>query len=195
MIDELKKIVPFKFRIWSWYGSYKTVWQKKEYDKYIIMPYIDARDCMDRLDEVCWSQWKRDHYDVWGKSYCSVSIYDKHSNSRVSRWDVWEPTAIAKNKGEASDAFKRACVNRWLWRFLYTMPKIVLTSEECKKNQYNITEFVKKKHSELLMDRFTEYNINMDAKSKYQSSDDDIDKEDIKEKIDIKDAVLWFTKS
>ena len=176
-IEELKKIVPVKFRLWA-----------KAWSNYIVMPYIDARDCQDRLDELFWLDWSRSYKDIAWKAYCAVSIWD--GSKWISREDVWEPTSISKNKGEASDSFKRACVNWWLWRFLYTMPKIMITHAEWEANKYNITWYVKKKFREELALWAKEYWLDLEKKSKYQSSDDDNSEE---KDININDATSGFT--
>jgi hypothetical protein len=95
-IVELKKTIPFRFRIGSGMGKPMQVGDKKVYPKYMVLPYIDARDCMDRLDFIFGGDWKRDHYEVAGKSYCAVSLFN--GRDWISRSDVGEPTAISKNK-------------------------------------------------------------------------------------------------
>lgn len=159
-LKELKKIIPIKFRVWSKAGS-----------NFIVMWYIDARDCQDRLDELFWTDRQRTYHDVWWKAYCTVSIWDW--TKWISRSDVWDPTAISKNKWEASDSFKRACVNWGLGRFLYTMPKIMISESEEKANKYNITTFVKKKFKNELTERSNKYWLDLDKKSEYSSSDDE----------------------
>lgn len=49
----LTDILPIKFRHGAGVGkSEKNKEGKTVYDKYLIVPYIDARDVMDHLDEV-----------------------------------------------------------------------------------------------------------------------------------------------
>lgn len=163
---ELQKVLPFRFRVWSW---------NKTKTKFLVLPYIDARDAMDRLDTVFWWERQRIHKDVWWKSYCSIWLRD--GTKWIHREDVGEKSKVAQEKWEASDAFKRACVNWWLWRFLYTMPTIYITSEEENEHKRDMTKFVKTKHRDQLIERANEYNWRIDEKSKYQISDDDIQEE------------------
>lgn len=87
--------------------------------------YKDARCDMRILDEMFGSfGWSREHKMLDGKLYCSVSIYNEETNSWVSKDDAGEETQVEATKGEASDAFKRACFNWGIGRELYTSPKI-----------------------------------------------------------------------
>ena len=172
-VKELAKVIPFRFRVGSGAGAYKEENWKKIYSKYQVMAYIDSRDAMDRLDELFGHEWQRDHYEVWMKSYCRVSLRDWEK--WIGRSDVWEITKVAKEKWEASDAFKRACVNRWLGRFLYSMPLFYITADEVKANMYNITKFVKTKNKDTLLNWANEYNLKQETllnNSKYESNDE-----------------------
>lgn len=168
---ELSKVIPFKFRVWSWVGAAKEVGNKKIYDKYVVMWYIDARDCMDRLDELFGPYRKREYVDIAQKAYCAVSLWD--GRQWISKSDVGDPTAISKNKWESSDSFKRACVNWWLGRFLYTMPTVHITAEEYQANKYNVSGFIKKKYQLQLQEWYNKHDIKIDQLiSKYENSDD-----------------------
>ena len=86
--------------------------------------YKDARCDMRILDEKFGAfGWSREHKMLDGKLYCSVSIFNEATNSWVTKDDAGEETQIAEAKGEASDAFKRACFNWGIGRELYTAPK------------------------------------------------------------------------
>lgn len=170
-IKELSKIISFKIRVGSGYGkSYTKEW-KKVYYKYICLPYIDSRDCQDRLDQVFGLDRSRVYKDIWGKAYCEVSIWD--GTKRIPRSDVGEKTKVASEKWEASDSFKRACVNRWLWRFLYTMPLMIITAEELQQNQYNLTSFMKAKYKKELGEWSEKSWYDIYVKSKYIDPDDE----------------------
>jgi len=151
ILDKLKEVIPFKFRLWNGVGAYGQVGKKKIYKKYSVLWYIDARDAMDKLDEVVWSDWSDDYKVLKNNLYCGVTILWK------TRWDCGTESNTEQEKGEASDSFKRACVKRWLWRFLYTLPRLTITSEESKSNKYNITKFVRDKFKDKLNERYEEY--------------------------------------
>lgn len=192
-VSSLKDIVPIKFRIGTgvWYA--KEVAWKKVYESYSVLPYIDARDCMDRLDTLFWPYRQRSYNDIAWKAYCSVSLRDW--NQWISKSDVWDPTAISKNKWEASDSFKRACYCRWLGRFLYTMPKMFLSKKEIDSDKYNIKSVVMKKFWQELREWNADRMDKMDMmRSKYNEWDEEEQQNDIDAPdIHIDEATEGFT--
>ena len=90
-----------------------------------LLLYKDARVDMRLLDEVFTPMnWKRQHEVVNGNLYCTVSIWDEDKKEWVSKQDVGTESNTEAVKGEASDAFKRACFNWGIGRELYTAPFI-----------------------------------------------------------------------
>ena len=71
--------------------------------------------------------WKREHTLVNGNLFCSISIWDTDKKEWVSKQDVGTESNTEKEKGQASDAFKRAAVNWGIGRELYTAPFIWIT--------------------------------------------------------------------
>ena len=101
-----------------------------------LLMYKDARVDMRLLDEVVGTMnWKREHEIINGNLYCTVSIWDETKNGWVSKQDVGVESNTEKEKGQASDAFKRACFNWGIGRELYTAPFIWIPSEKCNINQ------------------------------------------------------------
>ena len=88
-----------------------------------LLLYKDSRTDMDILDETG-ARWKREHRSINGKLFCTVSIYDTEIGEWVERQDVGVESNTEATKGEASDSFKRACVNWGIGRELYTAPFI-----------------------------------------------------------------------
>ena len=88
-----------------------------------LLLYKDARVDMRLLDEVvgCMN-WKREHEIINGNLYCTVSIFNEATGQWVSKQDVGVESNTEKEKGQASDAFKRACFNWGIGRELYTSP-------------------------------------------------------------------------
>jgi hypothetical protein len=87
---------------------------------------------MRRLDERFGEYgWQREHKDVHGVTYCGVSLWDEDKKCWVTKWDAGEPSKTSPQKGEASDSFKRACVNWGIGRELYTAPFIWIKAEGC----------------------------------------------------------------
>lgn len=98
-----------------------------------LLLYKNARVDMSLLDEVVGPyNWKREHELINGNLFCTVSVRDNVTGEWVSKQDVGVESNTEKEKGQASDAFKRACVNWGIGRELYTAPFIWvnLKSEE-----------------------------------------------------------------
>ena len=90
-----------------------------------LLLYKDARCDMNILDETLGStRWQRDHKELKGNIYCGVSIYNDELKQWITKWDAGSESNTEAVKGEASDSFKRACVNLGIGRELYTAPFI-----------------------------------------------------------------------
>lgn len=88
-----------------------------------ILAYKDARVDMQRLDEVVGPlNWKREHCRE--NHNCIVSIWDETKGQWVSKEDTGMESNAEKQKGLASDSFKRACFNWGIGRELYDYPVI-----------------------------------------------------------------------
>lgn len=100
-----------------------------------LLLYKDARVDMDILDETVGPMfWQREHKELKGNIYCGVSIFD--GKQWATKWDSGSESNTEAEKGEASDSFKRACVNWGIGRELYTAPFIYIPSSlvEITKN-------------------------------------------------------------
>lgn len=95
-----------------------------------LLLYKDARCDMNILDESN-VKWQRKHLEHKGVMYCSVGIYDTDIGEWVWREDAGSESYTEKEKGEASDSFKRACVNWGIGRALYTSPFIWIPAKDC----------------------------------------------------------------
>ena len=99
--------------------------------KALLLLYKDARVDMALLDATFGPMgWKRTHKEVNGNLFCTVSVYDKETGQWVEKEDVGVESYVEKQKGEASDAFKRACYNWGIGRELYTAPTIWVPLEK-----------------------------------------------------------------
>ena len=89
----------------------------------ILLLYKDARCDMNILDETVGAlNWKREH--TRENANCIVSIWDEGKKQWVSKEDTGTESFTEKEKGLASDSFKRACFNWGIGRELYTAPFI-----------------------------------------------------------------------
>lgn len=89
----------------------------------VLLLYKDARADMNLLDEAG-VKWKREHQLINNNLFCTVSIWDDDIKEWVSRQDVGTESMTEKEKGQASDSFKRACFNWGIGRELYSSPFI-----------------------------------------------------------------------
>lgn len=90
-----------------------------------LLLYKDARVDQKILDETFTPfGWKRSHQSIDGNLYCIVEIYDEDKKEWVSKQDVGVTSYSDKEKGQASDSFKRACFNWGIGRELYSAPFI-----------------------------------------------------------------------
>lgn len=103
-----------------------------------ILAYKDARVDMNRLDEVLTPLgWQRDYKLIDNKLFCGVGIWHEESGQWIWKWDVGTESNTEAQKGQASDAFKRACFNLGIGRELYDYPIIsvkLLDKEWTKEN-------------------------------------------------------------
>lgn len=98
-----------------------------------LLLYKDARVDMRLLDELYTPMgWKRSHQLINGNLFCTIEIWDAEKQCWVAKQDVGTESNTEKEKGEASDSFKRAGFNWGIGRELYTAPFIwvTLTAEE-----------------------------------------------------------------
>lgn len=94
---------------------------------FTLLLYKDARCDQNILDETVGEfYWQRDHKELKGNIYCGVSIYDGEECQWITKWDCGAESNTEKEKGEASDSFKRACFNWGIGRELYTAPLIYI---------------------------------------------------------------------
>lgn len=103
-----------------------------------LLLYKDARVDMNILDEtfgVC--GWQREHTLIGDRLYCTVKIRDKDTGEWIAKQDVGTESYTEKEKGQASDSFKRSCVNIGIGRELYTAPFIWVSADKYQVSQKN----------------------------------------------------------
>ena len=101
-----------------------------------LLLYKDARCDMNILDETVGSMnWQRKH--TRDNANCTVEIWDADKNQWISKEDTGTESYTEKEKGQASDSFKRACFNWGIGRELYTAPFIWVNASDCNMKQNN----------------------------------------------------------
>ena len=99
-----------------------------------ILLYKDARVDMNILDETVGAMnWQRGHSVIDGNLYCTISIWDEVKQQWISKSDVGTESNTEKEKGQASDSFKRAGFNWGIGRELYSAPFVYI---QLDKSEY-----------------------------------------------------------
>lgn len=113
------------------------------YEKGVSMLlYKNARVDMAMLDEEFGTfGWQRDHKEIKGNLYCGIGVYDQAKECWVWKWDCGTESNTEKEKGEASDSFKRAGVCWGIGRELYTAPFIFMPCATDPIPQGNYTRY------------------------------------------------------
>ena len=110
-----------------------------------LLLFKDARVDQKILDETFTPfGWSRSHQNIEGNLYCTVEIWDEDKQQWVGKQDVGTMSYSEKEKGQASDSFKRACFNWGIGRELYTAPFIWIPASKVaiqkKGDKYVTTE-------------------------------------------------------
>lgn len=112
----------------------------------ILLLYKDARVDQCILDETVGNlNWKKRY--TRDNANCIVEIYDDVKKEWISKEDTGTESNTEKEKGLASDSFKRACFNWGIGRELYTSPFIWVKWEDLEitdKGKLKTTFWVEK---------------------------------------------------
>ena len=101
-----------------------------------LLLYKDARVDQNILDETVGSMnWMRRH--TRDNANCIVSIWDENKMMWVDKEDTGVESNTEKEKGLASDSFKRACFNWGIGRELYTSPFIWIPADKMNIIPFN----------------------------------------------------------
>ena len=107
-----------------------------------LLLYKDSRCDMRILDETVGNEnWECEFYECKGTLFCKVGIRCKDSDGcdgfvkMVWKSNAGAPSNMEAQKGEASDALKRACFTWGIGRELYTAPRIFVYSDKLGKLQ------------------------------------------------------------
>lgn len=96
-----------------------------------LLLYKDARCDMNILDETVGTMnWQRFHSR--DNANCIVSIWDEDKKQWIAKEDTGTESYTEREKGLASDSFKRACFNWGIGRELYTAPDMWVRSGDLK---------------------------------------------------------------
>lgn len=123
ILEQLKE--PFPANLIHW----RVGATNKDKTKGIALAYLNARDVMKRLDEVV-------GIDGWQCKYpfqgcCELSI--RINGEWITKANMAGETQVEAEKGQASDAFKRAAVLFGVGRYLYYLENKWVEIDEYRK--------------------------------------------------------------
>jgi hypothetical protein len=135
LIDKLKQPIPYQWRVQS---------RNKDKTKAMCSAYIDARDVMRVLDEVCEHGWEVQYKEIGGFIFAGIGINVMQNDgtdsylTTIYRWDCGQRVEDnpqdqmydQAGKSAASDAFKRAAVMWGIGRFLYDLSMVTLPCDQ-----------------------------------------------------------------
>ena len=124
--NELKQLAEatpkeeIKFRV-----GRKFDYESKRYA--MMLKYIDARYVQDTLDKIVGAgNWTNEYFEIKGNLFCKITIYFEREDGKItsiSKMDCGTESNVEKEKGEASDSFKRCAVHFGIARDLYIPEK------------------------------------------------------------------------
>ena len=107
----------------------------------VLLLYKTARVDMRILDEVYGEMnWQRHHEVINGNLFCTISVWDGEKSQWVSKQDVGTESNAEAEKGQASDAFKRAGFAWGIGRELYDAPFIFIQAPIDKYDRFTVKE-------------------------------------------------------
>jgi hypothetical protein len=110
----------------------------------MVLPYIQSRAVMDRLDAVYGNEMWQDEYTFEGENVlCSLSVYVPEIKQWISKQDGAPMTKVESFKGGISDALKRAAVKYGIGRYLYGFKGPYFVELRPEKNSGEYTHYDK----------------------------------------------------
>lgn len=107
----------------------------------VLLLYKTARVDMRILDEVYGEMnWQRHHEVINNNLFCTISVWDSEKSQWVSKQDVGTESNAEAEKGQASDAFKRAGFAWGIGRELYDAPFIFIHAPVDKYDRFTVKE-------------------------------------------------------
>ena len=104
--------------------------QTKDGQKIIVVPYINNRSVMQRLDDQFgWAGWQNEIKEIEGGFLCTITAV-LPTGEIVKKTDGASRTTVEPVKGGISDAMKRCAVHFGLGRALYDFPKVFIETTD-----------------------------------------------------------------
>jgi hypothetical protein len=119
--------------------------QTSDKAKLIVVPYINNRCVMERLDKAFgWENWSNEFQPINEGFICTITA--RIGDKVVSKSDGASNTNIEPIKGGISDSMKRVAVQFGMGRELYNYPKVMIATNEkfiptwAKERLYNFVK-------------------------------------------------------
>lgn len=141
-LEELSKKLesPFHENELSWRA--RTVMKTTHGVKAILVPYVDARIIMRRLDDVFGVfGWKDEYTPLESGFLCTLSV--NINGEWYSKQDGSNNTQVESTKGGISNSFKRAAVKFNIGRYIYELDEIWVDVKTTKQNSNDL--YIKQK--------------------------------------------------
>lgn len=182
--EQLKAEMPYKWRVQSF---------SKNKPKASCVAYVDARDVMNRFDEVVGPEGWQDEYRMVGdKMMAGISI--KVDDEWITKWDTGSESKVEAEKGEVSDSFKRAAVKWGPGRFLYSLDIQYVDANKIKGDTNSDTHakypYVIDSNGKRVWDITKHINGKQNSK-RVENPVQGVDKIDADEKCDICKGPMW----
>lgn len=148
----------------------------------VLLLYKTARVDMRILDEVYGEMnWQRHHEVINGNLFCTISVWDSEKSQWVSKQDVGTESNAEAEKGQASDAFKRAGFAWGIGRELYDAPFIFIHAPVDKYDRFTVKDIkyskTERKFTSLVI-------VDKDGKERYRLNGTKTDRPKAKEPTD-----------
>lgn len=101
-----------------------------------LLLYKTARTDAALLDEVYGPEdWQNDYKEIGGRLYCGIGVRDEY-DGWIWKWNVGTESNMEAEKGQASDAMKRAGFVLGIGAELYTAPQIRVMADKVNLKEY-----------------------------------------------------------
>lgn len=132
-----------------------------------LLLYKDARCDANILDETVGTEnWTNRFYECKGNLFCSLGIRQSANEEFIFKDDCGSESNTEKEKGEASDAFKRAGFKWGIGRELYTAPFIWVKGTDCNIKDKKCRDNFRVKHIKIVDKKIVELVIFNDKTKK-----------------------------
>ncbi len=165
-----------------------------------LLLYKDARVDMAILDETYGvGNWKRTHEVINDNLFCNIEVWNDRIHEWIKKQDVGTESYTEKEKGQASDSFKRAGFNWGIGRELYTAPFIWIQPRDAKEIFKNskgaFTTYTKFAVKEISYNKNNEISKLIIVDDKGKARFNLVDKTPQTEEINYRDLLVNYIKS